>query len=120
MTASFVLIVYTFTLNVTNQHIAEDGLIFKRFAFQYVNNYIGLLYVTFYLQDMDRLRSLLGSQLITGALINNFAELYQSDAAATVKKMFGWVGKASDSDETSSTGDDSVWVGKCLDNDLDR
>ena len=54
---------------------AESNLILKRFIFQFVNRYCALFYTAFYLQDMERLRSLLLSMLLMNAAINNITEL---------------------------------------------
>ncbi len=57
------------------QSEAEDSLIMKKFALQFVNRYCALIYTAFWLQDMDQLRALLISLLTTGAVIGNIMEL---------------------------------------------
>lgn len=54
---------------------AENNLVLKRFLFQFVNRYCALFYTAFYLQDFDRLRSLLLSLLLMSAVVNNVTEL---------------------------------------------
>ncbi len=66
-------------LNNLEQHPTryeeENYMIMKKFALQFVNRYSALLYVAFYKQDLEMLRSLLISLLTTGAIINNATEL---------------------------------------------
>lgn len=54
---------------------AEGNLVLKRFLFQFVNRYCALFYTAFYLQDIEKLRSLLFSMLLMNALINNVTEI---------------------------------------------
>lgn len=54
---------------------AESNLVLKRFLFQFVNRYCALFYTAFYLQDIEKLRSLLLSMLLMNALINNVTEI---------------------------------------------
>eukprot|EP01034_Spumella_vulgaris_P025395 gene25395-31853_t len=54
---------------------ADNSLIYKKFALQFVNRYSALLYTAFWLKDMEQLRALLISLLTTGALVNNAIEL---------------------------------------------
>jgi hypothetical protein len=44
----------------------EKYYILKQFSLQFVNRYCGLLYIAFWLRDLDMLRSLLISLLVTG------------------------------------------------------
>ena len=46
----------------------EYAMIFKKFALQFINRYSALLYIAFYLRDLNMLRSLLISLLTTGAV----------------------------------------------------
>jgi anoctamin-8 len=46
----------------------ESALITKQFIFQFINRYCALIYAAFYLRDMERLRILLASLLITNAV----------------------------------------------------
>ena len=91
-------------------------MIVKRFAFQYVNSYVGLLYTTFYLQDLERLRSLLAALLIVSAALNNLTEMFKFDFEVAARKLKEWSGIGL---KLNGTGGNE-WVGKCLDNDLDR
>lgn len=47
---------------------AEYNLIIKRFVFQFVNRYCALFYTAFYLQDIEKLKSLLLSMLLVNAV----------------------------------------------------
>jgi hypothetical protein len=46
----------------------ERFYIFKQFSLQFVNRFCGLLYIAFWLRDLNLLRSLLVSLLINGAV----------------------------------------------------
>jgi hypothetical protein len=46
----------------------ERSLIFKLFSLQFINRYCGLLYIAFWLRDLQLLRSLLVSLLVNGAV----------------------------------------------------
>ncbi|XP_059081229.1 anoctamin-8-like isoform X2 [Tigriopus californicus] len=52
----------------------EDNLIIKLVLFQFVNSFLALFYTAFYLRDMDKLRELLATLLITRQLIGNMKE----------------------------------------------
>lgn len=102
------------------QHIAQDNLVFKRFAFQFVNKFVGLLYVTFYMQDMDRLRSLLASLLISGAVVNNLMELFQAEAVGVIEYLRRRWMKVTTPGAEAGLLEAEEWVGKSLDQDMDR
>lgn len=73
---------------------AERNLVLKRFVFQFVNRYSALFYTAFYLQDIEKLRSLLLSMLVMNALINNFTEIvipFVPFLITEAKKRFGSV-----------------------------
>jgi hypothetical protein len=82
----------------------------KKFAFQFVNRYCALFYVTFYAQDMDRLRSLLISLLITGAVVNNLFEAFEPHLMAIVKHLFSKK-KAAPAPSSSAPADSSTTAG---------
>lgn len=52
----------------------ENHLIIKLVLFQFVNSFLSLFYIAFYLQDMDRLRDQLATLLITRQVIGNLRE----------------------------------------------
>lgn len=52
----------------------ENHLIIKLVLFQFVNSFLSLFYIAFYLQDMDRLRDQLAAILITRQVIGNIKE----------------------------------------------
>ena len=51
-----------------SEDIAEYYLVVKQFVFHFVNRYCALFYILFWLQDMERLRALLISLLVTYAV----------------------------------------------------
>lgn len=53
------------------QEQEESALIMKQFVFQFINRYCALIYAAFYLRDLDILRTLLASLLITNAVISS-------------------------------------------------
>jgi hypothetical protein len=77
-----VVILNDFELHSTKT-ASNYNLVLKKFGFQFVNCYAALMYVAFYLQDLDRLRNLLASMLIVNAIIDNIREVY---APAVTKK----------------------------------
>ncbi|XP_060575642.1 anoctamin-8-like isoform X2 [Ruditapes philippinarum] len=52
----------------------ENNLIIKLVLFQFVNSFLSLFYIAFYLQDMDRLRDQLATLMITRQVIGNIRE----------------------------------------------
>ncbi|KAL4227959.1 Anoctamin-8 [Mactra antiquata] len=52
----------------------ENHLIVKLVLFQFVNSFLSLFYIAFYLQDMDRLRDQLATLMITRQVIGNIRE----------------------------------------------
>ena len=70
-----VVILNDFELHTTKT-ASNYHLVLKKFGFQFVNCYSALMYVAFYLQDLDRLRSLLASMLIVNAIIDNITEVF--------------------------------------------
>ncbi|XP_046581534.1 anoctamin-8-like [Haliotis rubra] len=52
----------------------ENQLILKLVMFQFVNSFLSLFYIAFYLRDMDRLREQLAALLITRQVIGNLKE----------------------------------------------
>ncbi|KAG1709819.1 Anoctamin-8 [Nymphon striatum] len=52
----------------------ENHLVTKVVVFQFVNSFLSLFYIAFYLQDMDKLRSQLAALLITRQVVGNVKE----------------------------------------------
>lgn len=52
----------------------EDQLIIKIALFQFVNSFLSLFYIAFYLQDMEQLREQLATLLITRQVLGNIKE----------------------------------------------
>ncbi|XP_075588899.1 anoctamin-8-like [Dermatophagoides farinae] len=52
----------------------ENQLIVKLFLFQFLNSYLPLFYIAFYLADIDKLKEQLAAQLITRQVIGNLNE----------------------------------------------
>lgn len=62
------------------------------FSPQFVNCYSALFYIAFWLKDMDRLRGMLMSLLVTKQILNNAIEMsapYQAKAIAFVMAKIG-------------------------------
>ena len=103
----------------------DHNLVLKKFGFQFVNCYAALMYVAFYLQDLDRLRSLLASMLIVNAVIDNIREVFApkvtkkgkeayekyKDQAANSSKFVGINLDAS----VDNIIADSIWMKKVMD-----
>ena len=66
-------------LNDMENHRTEEShknnLIIKKILFQFINSYLSLFYVAFYLQDIERLRSLLTTILITRQVTGSVKEM---------------------------------------------
>ncbi|KAB0386550.1 hypothetical protein FD755_001506 [Muntiacus reevesi] len=55
----------------------EKHLIIKVVLFQFVNSYLSLFYIGFYLKDMERLKEMLATLLITRQFLQNVREVLQ-------------------------------------------
>ncbi|RUS79435.1 hypothetical protein EGW08_012812, partial [Elysia chlorotica] len=64
----------TFRENYRLEESHETGLILKLVLFQFVNSFLSLFYIGFYLRDMDRLRDQLAALLITRQVLGNLKE----------------------------------------------
>ncbi|XP_076443628.1 anoctamin-8-like isoform X2 [Babylonia areolata] len=53
----------------------ETNLVIKLVLFQFVNSFLSLFYIAFYLRDMDRLRETLAALLITRQILGNLKEV---------------------------------------------
>ncbi|XP_069783985.1 anoctamin-8 [Narcine bancroftii] len=63
--------------NYRLQSAYEKHLIIKIVLFQFVNSYLSLFYIGFYLKDMERLKEMLATLLITRQIILNMKEVLQ-------------------------------------------
>ncbi|XP_060702346.1 anoctamin-8 isoform X2 [Hemiscyllium ocellatum] len=63
--------------NYRLQSAYEKHLIIKLVLFQFVNSYLSLFYIGFYLKDMERLKEMLAALLITRQIILNVKEVLQ-------------------------------------------
>ncbi|CAC5414383.1 ANO8 [Mytilus coruscus] len=87
----------------------ENHLITKLATFQFVNSFLSLFYIAFYLQDMDRLRDQLAAILITRQILGNIKEAllpYLQWQARLCKVGYEMVSDLSPGN--SSKGDNSV------------
>ncbi|GFS11038.1 anoctamin [Elysia marginata] len=64
----------TFKENYRLEESHETGLILKLVLCQFVNSFLSLFYIGFYLRDMDRLRDQLAALLITRQVLGNLKE----------------------------------------------
>ncbi|KAI2796748.1 Anoctamin-8 [Blomia tropicalis] len=58
----------------SNSEVRENNLINKLVLFQFLNSFLPLLYIAFYLTDVAKLQEQLTTQLITRQVIGNFNE----------------------------------------------
>uniref|UniRef100_A0A7N4NWL1 Anoctamin n=1 Tax=Sarcophilus harrisii TaxID=9305 RepID=A0A7N4NWL1_SARHA len=63
--------------NYRLQSAYEKHLIVKIVLFQFVNSYLSLFYIGFYLKDMERLKEMLATLLITRQFLQNIREVLQ-------------------------------------------
>ncbi|XP_053906091.1 anoctamin-8 isoform X2 [Cuculus canorus] len=63
--------------NYRLQSAYEKHLIIKMVLFQFVNSYLSLFYIGFYLNDMERLKEMLATLLITRQFLQNVREVSQ-------------------------------------------
>uniref|UniRef100_A0A8C3HEG8 Anoctamin n=1 Tax=Chrysemys picta bellii TaxID=8478 RepID=A0A8C3HEG8_CHRPI len=63
--------------NYRLQSAYEKHLIIKIVLFQFVNSYLSLFYIGFYLKDMERLKEMLATLLITRQFLQNIKEVSQ-------------------------------------------
>ncbi|KAK6308706.1 hypothetical protein J4Q44_G00201690 [Coregonus suidteri] len=63
--------------NYRLQSAYEKTLIIKMVLFQFVNSYLSLFYIGFYLRDMERLKEMLATLLITRQFVQNVKEVLQ-------------------------------------------
>ncbi|KAG6926412.1 anoctamin 8, partial [Chelydra serpentina] len=63
--------------NYRLQSAYEKHLIIKMVLFQFVNSYLSLFYIGFYLKDMERLKEMLATLLITRQFLQNVKEVSQ-------------------------------------------
>ncbi|KAJ8278644.1 hypothetical protein COCON_G00057100 [Conger conger] len=63
--------------NYRLQSAYEKNLIIKMVLFQFVNSYLSLFYIGFYLKDMERLKEMLATLLIIRQFLQNVKEVVQ-------------------------------------------
>ncbi|KAG8186689.1 hypothetical protein JTE90_014763 [Oedothorax gibbosus] len=63
----------------------ENHLIVKLVLFQFVNSFLSLFYIAFYLQDMEKLREQLAALLITRQVVGNIKESFIPFLTETLK-----------------------------------
>ncbi|TSM94641.1 Anoctamin-8 [Bagarius yarrelli] len=63
--------------NYRLQSAYEKNLIIKMVLFQFVNSYLSLFYIGFYLKDMERLKEMLATLLIIRQFMQNLKEVLQ-------------------------------------------
>ncbi|XP_043946595.1 anoctamin-8 isoform X2 [Protopterus annectens] len=63
--------------NYRLQSAYEKHLIIKVVLFQFVNSYLSLFYIGFYLKDMERLKEMLATLMITRQFFQNVSEVLQ-------------------------------------------
>ncbi|XP_069072907.1 anoctamin-8 isoform X2 [Pleurodeles waltl] len=63
--------------NYRLQSAYEKHLIIKIVLFQFVNSYLSLFYIGFYLRDMERLKEMLATLLIIRQFLQNVKEVFQ-------------------------------------------
>ncbi|XP_032992527.1 anoctamin-8 [Lacerta agilis] len=72
--------------NYRLQSAYEKHLIIKMVLFQFVNSYLSLFYIGFYLKDMDRLKEMLATLLITRQFLQNVKEVSQPHLYSKFKR----------------------------------
>lgn len=65
----------TYKENYRLEETHERNLVIKLVLFQFVNSFLSLFYIAFYLRDMDRLREQLAALLITRQIVGNLKEV---------------------------------------------
>ncbi|XP_054889189.1 anoctamin-8 isoform X3 [Poeciliopsis prolifica] len=63
--------------NYRLQSAYENNLIIKMVFFEFINSYLSLFYIGFYLKDMDRLKEMLATLLIFRQFLQNIREVLQ-------------------------------------------
>ncbi|XP_062815274.1 anoctamin-8 isoform X2 [Anolis carolinensis] len=72
--------------NYRLQSAYEKNLIIKMVLFQFVNSYLSLFYIGFYLKDMERLKEMLATLLITRQFLQNVKEVSQPHLYSKFKR----------------------------------
>ncbi|XP_054835575.1 anoctamin-8 isoform X2 [Eublepharis macularius] len=72
--------------NYRLQSAYEKHLIIKMILFQFVNSYLSLFYIGFYLKDMERLKEMLATLLITRQFLQNVKEVSQPHLYSKFKR----------------------------------
>ncbi|XP_063679513.1 anoctamin-8-like isoform X2 [Bolinopsis microptera] len=61
--------------NYKHQRTYENWLVLKLILFKFVNSFLALFYIAFYLQDFDKLQETLAALLITKQIVGNCGEI---------------------------------------------
>jgi anoctamin-8 len=91
------------------------SLILKRFAFMFFNSYFSLLWIAFYIQDIERLTGQLFGILLTSAIIiNNFLEVLLPRLMPLIekfKKKYIWKPDPEDEDDDDDDEEEEMLPG---------
>lgn len=91
--------------NYRNATRYENNMVVKKALFQFVNSFLALFYIAFYLQDMDKLKELLAALLITRQVMGNVKESlipYAKKQMKLAKLSFDLYGALSPTKENGS------------------
>jgi len=71
--------------NYRHQRSYENWLVLKLIMFKFVNSFLALFYIAFYLRDFDKLREMLAALLITKQIVGQFGEVLGPTITSWVK-----------------------------------
>ncbi|CAL1266921.1 unnamed protein product [Larinioides sclopetarius] len=71
--------------NYRGEEQYENHLVAKELLFQFVNSFLSLFYIAFYLQDMEKLKEQLAALLITRQVVGNIKESFIPFLTETLK-----------------------------------
>ncbi|GFW67913.1 anoctamin-8 [Trichonephila clavipes] len=74
-----------FSENYRGEEQYENHLVAKELLFQFVNSFLSLFYIAFYLQDMEKLKEQLAALLITRQVVGNIKESFIPFLTETLK-----------------------------------
>ncbi|XP_053629795.2 anoctamin-10 isoform X2 [Cherax quadricarinatus] len=89
--------------NYRTEETYQNHLIIKLSVFRFVNSFLSLFYIAFYLQDMERLKEQLAALLLTRQVVGNIKEScipYLLEQFKLAKLSFDLYGALSPSEET--------------------
>eukprot|EP00116_Pleurobrachia_bachei_P002497 sb/3462759/ len=73
--------------NYQHQRTYENWLVIKLILFKFVNSFLALFYIAFYLQDFEKLQEMLAALLITKQIVGNLGEILGPSITSLVKQM---------------------------------